>query len=498
MFGQTSGRRARGEHPSIMRRRAFEDHYQQQDQNLVTEKLHQEKTKWASHSNNVVKKNSLVNIARGQKLLADQNLAERRQRLKALLSAEDVQYRDEVAQLQETTEQRAEKMLDRARALKTQRLATQRQIAQDAYQRQWRDGCDDLRTLESEAFKRHCLGEIAKQREAKIVNAEKEAQREAGLAEMAENVRLQLEEKERREALERKAAINDNRNALLAQMVDSRRARQEAQDRLAADRRAISDQLAKDAEDNRQAAIALIAHKRDLNNKTRDFNTSVLLRKQEAAARRQAEDKLMLDMNNAKYQKELALRADDKAARQRDMREFRDFLADQKVLESKQNLLRERLAQEEMDKVNNKRDAFMQKQADARAKLMADVHASRQAQIEHKNNLKISAQEQKALDAIQLKKMIEEEQRQTQEEEARERELALHHRTDLEKQIQNSRMRKNLEYSRAQLDRELADASEAQYRAFLERENKPQQYVPPSFGLKTAFMVSGKNQVSRS
>jgi len=485
-------RRSRGEHPSIARRRAVEDHLATQQNNLAVEQKARVHVNWNATSALGVKKNALKNVARGQRILAEQNLLQRKEKLKALFAQEDEGFRGELSQLQETSSQRSDRMLDRARQLKQRRIDETKAIAQAAYHRQWKEGCDDLRTQNSTAFRLHCHDAISKQISDKRNLKATLKVKDKEYAVIADRTQKELIAKDKREEHERKMAIHDNRNALLAQMADSRQRRQHQANQLQAERRALAEQAVRDAEDARQFALAEVQRKRDLNNKTKEFNAAELQRKKEALMRKQAEDKRLLDLNAALFAKEVAAQADDKAGKQADMRNFRQFLADQKEKERLVNIEIERRCQAELDAVNNKRDAFMQRQQDARRKLHEDVYEGRRRQIAEKQRLKNLAREQTLIDRKGLQMLMKDEKKFEEDEDAREREKGLLHRQDLDKQIQQTRMKKNLHHAKKQLDKELADASEAQYRAFLDREQaKKRGYVQPNFGLKTAFVPGG-------
>merc|ERR1719487_699939 len=102
------------------------------------------------------------------------SVQERRQRLAAMLSAEQKAYEQELVDIEESPQQRQDKMAVRAYELKKRREDERKAFVQEKLYQQWRDGIDDLRTMDTEittlktiAARDHQLFEkdIAKQEE---------------------------------------------------------------------------------------------------------------------------------------------------------------------------------------------------------------------------------------------------------------------------------------------------------------------------------------------
>jgi hypothetical protein len=293
--------------------------------------------------------------------------------------------------MQETAQQRAERIVERARNLKAERVAKTREAAQAAYHRQWRDGCDDLRALESEKFRLHCLEEVAQQRQDNILEVERQRQVEAEWAAVGESGRQELLRKEKREEDERKAALYDNRNALLAQMADSRQQRAEQAAGLARERQQFADQMQKDAEDAHQELIRKHQAKRELHARTLDFNAQEFQRKRELEQRNLMEEKMLLDRNIAHIAAEKEAKAIDKRAKAREISVFRTFLEDQRAIDRKRDADFEKRIQQDLELNNAKQDKLIKRQENARKQLLRNVYDVRKQQVEENGKLVIHA-----------------------------------------------------------------------------------------------------------
>merc|ERR1719217_65912 len=77
------------------------------------------------------------------------SVQERRQRLAAMLSAEQKAYEQELVDIEESPQQRMDKMAVRAYELKKRREDERKAFVQEKLYQQWRDGIDDLRTMDT-------------------------------------------------------------------------------------------------------------------------------------------------------------------------------------------------------------------------------------------------------------------------------------------------------------------------------------------------------------
>merc|ERR1719482_386425 len=77
------------------------------------------------------------------------SLQERRQKLATMLSAEQKAYEQELVDIEESPAQRMDKMAVRAYELKKRREDERKAFVQEKLYQQWRDGIDDLRTMDA-------------------------------------------------------------------------------------------------------------------------------------------------------------------------------------------------------------------------------------------------------------------------------------------------------------------------------------------------------------
>jgi len=95
----------------------------------------------------------------------------RRQNLAALFNNELENWQQEVLSKEETIEERKERIMKKAYALRDDRESGRAAFVEQAYKRQWRDSNDDSRTLNSEALTKYMAAERQKQMQDKIAAA---------------------------------------------------------------------------------------------------------------------------------------------------------------------------------------------------------------------------------------------------------------------------------------------------------------------------------------
>ena len=129
----------------------------------------------------------------------------RRRRLAELLAAEQAEQAAALEALEETPEQRKEKMVARAEELRERREAEKQAFVKEQYERQWRLSCDPLRARDSKLIQKATNEARAYQLGEKLRALEFEEAEERAFDKLWEEDRLSKEGREEADALARKA-----------------------------------------------------------------------------------------------------------------------------------------------------------------------------------------------------------------------------------------------------------------------------------------------------
>eukprot|EP00752_Nemacystus_decipiens_P010861 g9656.t1 len=372
-------------------------------------------------------------------------LLARRHQVADLYNREMEQWEYEILNSAETIEQRKARILEKATKLKNAREASRRNYVQECYDRQWRDACDDARTLDSKANTEWVTAQRWEQVAEKAAREEENARlEEQHMTKIRERIAyLEAQEQAAQEKRERRNQLMRNDlNTQVAYNADRRRQlwEQTARDDLKElnELRAIVRAEEEKAEAKKKEAYARGAEVRDFNEARKELRAI-------AAEQAKQQDLILLEYA---IQKDKAGEAEEQAKREEEkrvLRQYNEYLKEQMVKEAQDEAQYDAIRQKAEGRIWDQRDAQLKAQHDAREALMQQVHLGRQEQIRLK-----------ALrEAEQLKADMEQARLDKESflaEEAREREKEMRKRQEL---LDNTaKLREQMAGARAQAERE--------------------------------------------
>jgi len=457
---------------AITKRREVDAHYSQYENVTHNDGLLAHRANWEINSSKMIEKNAIANIARGIEATNLSKLEARRQKLAALLNADENKFRVELTNLRETSQQKAMRMVNHARRLKAERENKRKQFAQDMYNRRWREACDDLRHIGSENFAKYCREEIAMQREEKVLKKQYEKNEEKVYAQQWEAERMSRVEKENDLRKQRQRSNYETKMALFDQMEAARQDKLKEAYQTELDRENFKKQMEEDNAFAAQCNDESAAERKRRMEEILDFNTKTQSAKAEVARIQRAEE--IQDLNNKMdaHRAELQANQARKERMRTDMKQYMAYLSQKREENRQYQAEIERLTLEEGERENAKRDAQWQREQDTRDRLKEDVYRGRAQQLA---NLAEKARQTEAELEVERQLVLAEAEgaqlREFEEEEAyRQRELS--HQQHLMRQMQQNRNVSMLQESRAIEEGERGIEAERQYRAFVQREKQ--------------------------
>jgi len=465
-FGRTQVRST--EPFSITRRRIVDEARAELDQRVKSDFHVNESAKWEVRTAAAMKRAAVANIARSLKQRDQAALEARRNKLRTMLTAEDEGYRIELASQAEAPADRAKRLVKEARRRKEEREEKRKQFVEEQLERQWKDGCDDLRTIDSQFFNLHCRSEVLKQVEDhKMRQMEQEADRSRWANEW-ESARLKGMEMDKKHAEARAQALLENRRDLRRQMEEQQEARRREMEQLAQDKAFFQKILAMDAEAAKHKAEMEHERKRQLQRETAAYNEALQKQREEAYRLQREQDKADLWAKMEEFKEDTRRAEGDKEAQRRDMREYREYLAKRREEERLMERELDRLVQEDLDRSNLARDLQWERERLARERLMAEVHQTRAQQIAEKQRRKLREEEEvfmeKRAAELDVARAHEEERREIEEQ----KQQAQRRLRDLDSQVSINRERARLQREEAMAELRAAEQAEKEYRAKLE------------------------------
>uniref|UniRef100_A0A663MYW6 Cilia- and flagella-associated protein 53 n=2 Tax=Athene cunicularia TaxID=194338 RepID=A0A663MYW6_ATHCN len=136
---------------------------------------------------------------------------ERRERLRELLEAEENRYFAEMDSLEETVQEKQEKMRERTKLLREKREKERQQLVAEKREQQFREQCEELRIQWMKKHQKELCADRLAQLALKEELKKQQKKEEQMFAELWEEDRLA---KEKREAVERQKSAEQNREIL--------------------------------------------------------------------------------------------------------------------------------------------------------------------------------------------------------------------------------------------------------------------------------------------
>ena len=327
----------------------------------------------------------------------------KRKKLSNLLNSEEMQYRNEIINGQETSEDVKRRMEKELMELRKDRMSQEDNDIQKLNERRFFESADELRKNDSQAFAFECYLEQENQMLEKMKRREKEKKEEMFYVKLNEFDNMKKIENEKKDEAKQKEKMKniydyqqwqrDQRNKELQhnleinerekeRLKEQWRRDKEAEDQNERNRREMNIQVYKDIE---------FFNKKEDEDRKQKLNFEKM------------KDKELIDSIVAK---EKALDLIDKQEKERKVKEFYEnkkyleYVINQK---KEAELWMDKIAQEEADKDYKKQMEDWKKQEDKRIQLLKDVYKGREDAIKYKkqqleNEKNIIKQERKDLD----------------------------------------------------------------------------------------------------
>ncbi|KAJ3276971.1 hypothetical protein HDV01_000023 [Terramyces sp. JEL0728] len=370
-------------------------------QNMDRKSQFEESTTHKINRNRVLSK---LNALRGTE---NSKLEQRREKLKQLLAQDEVNYRQALLKKEGTNESRIKVMRERMAELRLVRENERKLIVKEKLNQQWRQGCDELRQLESKIL----IKQVAKDRAVQLIEKEEKKKLEKKEAEyydkLWEQGRLKKEERERRD---HQVAYDRSVQTLviLQEQIESLKQQARLQEHLKAEEARLmrQDIQMREMEDER-IRTRKEQEKRAIRADLDAFNKAKIQQRQQDVKRALDNDLRILEEISKMEKAEKESNSRRKLELQKEMQLYREHLTRQKAEETQREKELEQYYNEEQDRIWKLRTESWKKEQAARDRLMKDVIKGRQEQLKAAIERNKQDQEISRLHKIELEKEIE-------------------------------------------------------------------------------------------
>lgn len=419
----------------ILERRKKDEQRLKVQEEVLQQKHHDLKTQWEKETDVRIQKNTVKRRVDSMLKAEGFELEKRREKLRALLDAEEQQYVIEIDAQQETVLERQAKMRARAKALREKREQERLAYVEEKLDIRWREECDELRPILARKHQNEVFEERAKQIEISNMIKSREKEEEGMYAALWESDRIMKMEREERECA---AAIQRNKDCLevLEKQLAAIRLQNESATRLKEEEARLMEEekLQREAEERH-----LLQVKRSQQAEAMSHHMSQIKLK----ARRQAKElqaELAIDMRileallaETENEKEEAVKR--KGELHHEAHAYMQYLDEQVLKEKEAERELESLINEEVEKQWQKRVNQWQMEREARRRMTEEMVEIRRKQIAEK--LEIQQKEQDGLlrERDELKAAYSEHERLEAEKVKRTKERNLGYQDDLRSQM---------------------------------------------------------------
>jgi hypothetical protein len=346
------------------------------------------KAHWENRTDDVIRDTRLKMKAGAIESQQRLSLQERRKKLAAMLSAEQKAYEQELVDFEESPAQRMDKMAVRAYELKKRREDERKAFVQEKLYQQWRDGIDDLRTMDSEitalktiAARDHQLFEkdLASQEEASVNKVFDQLWYEGYLA------KIEREEREKELKEERRGQQKE----VLGYQLDMK-ARRLAEDKNVEDAevKEMKELWKVQEQEEKDAAVREKIFAKQERKKADEYASIQRAQRDEETELDKAQDKAFVANVLARERALTEKEAYEKEKAKKKTREFNEALKIEMARKaaSEEELIR--LQDEESERQHQKRYAQWEKEEVARRDLMTEVYHDRAEQVRLKQSMR--------------------------------------------------------------------------------------------------------------
>ncbi|KAL2100116.1 hypothetical protein ACEWY4_004510 [Coilia grayii] len=391
------------------------------------------------------------------------NIEERRDRLHALLEAEERALMREMEERTETILERQAKMREKAKALREKRESDRQKVVAEKLEQLFRERSEELRAVETRRRQDEVYSERAAQIRMQEETRRQRADEERLFAQLWESDR---QAKQRRESLEaqRQRQSNAEQGAFLRMQIEAMEQQRAEARRLKEEEAMIlreqREMLQLEEERQRRQKLQSQASRRRLLDKSLRLKMKQLAREQQ--------DELALDMSI--LQQLLAEEKNEKqgeAARKLELREeqsrYQRYLAEQLEEQRRLEAETEQLIEAELQQTWARRDEKTHRQREARDRLMADVLDTRRLQIQQKLNKNMERQAELAKEREELNTTIQQNKMLDEEEKRRLKEATQEYQADLLAQMLHQQQLREAERAEAEREHDKGLVAQEEY-----------------------------------
>merc|ERR1719201_2579822 len=400
------------------------------------------------------------------------SLQERRQRLASMLSSEQKAFEQELVDLEETPQARMDKMAVRAYELKKRREDERKAFVQEKLYQQWRDGIDDLRTMDCEIVQLKTIAGRDHQLLEKDIARQEEAEHNRVFDQLWQEGYLAKIEREAREKELREERREEQKGILKFQL--DMKAERLAQDKVEEDveNSELKVLWQQQIQEEKDAVVIAKINAKAERQKADEYAEIQRAQREEEIELEKAQDKAFVANVLTKERLLSEKEAADKEQAKQKSREFNEALKIEMARKaaSEEELIR--LQEEEQERQFQKRYQQWEKEELARRDLMTEVYHDRAEQVRLKQEMRDHLKSEVANDRERIDAEVERLSAIEAEREVGESLVSKRHQEELFRQMDYHQVQRHRELQQHAIEQRQAAIREEKIRRAIALEKK--------------------------
>lgn len=430
---------------------------------VQSEGIIKNRAKWEQQAQSAIERCSHQGSKHRVRILRSANLNHRRDCLRNKLDVESKRLARELSGREETPQMKRERMLLRARVIKEKTEAERRTFVEQAYDKQFRLQCDELRSTKTELLNSHCEGIQNEQLKQKQLSDCFRREQDLKYDRLWVEDMNRKAERERRDIESKMRIQREINEAVEEQLEDLHQRQRAAQQHREAEKQM---RLELEAQMKREQANDRVVQQQSFAKRRQDameYTQQSRDEKLHAAEREKQLDRAYIEDILAREAREKKQELEKKSMTTQDIAGFLEYTRKAKESRRNREMQLDVMRQAALDADMRRRDEVLQAESKARDNLNKQVLRERRGQIGLK---KSSLQHQQLEDRLERQRMIDRHaalEAQEKETQLAQRKIRLNVQKDQWKQIQDNSRFKEDEIRATEKEREQIRLEKEQY-----------------------------------
>lgn len=348
----------------------------------------EQKGLWENRTCDVIRSKRVQQKAAGLEAQQKAKLEERRRRLAQMLSDEQKALEQEMVDREETPQQRMDKMSIKAYELKKRREDERKAFVQEKLYQQWRDGIDELRTMDSKIVELKTIAARDFQLDDRNIKKAEEQEYDDFYAQLWHEGYLAKGEREQREKAMRKERDAAQTKTLGVQLAMKARRMDDEKQEAAAEGHKLKAMWAEHEQEEKDALVRGREHARTERAKADEYMAIQQAQRDREAEIERQQDRAFID-GVLERERHLAEKEEmEKHMAKKKAVEYTEALKVEMMQKAESDALLERLQAEESEKQWQQRYKKWEKEELARRELMEEVYNDRHDQVTLKHQMR--------------------------------------------------------------------------------------------------------------